>query len=174
MATEVLVYLLLGAAAGGFINGLAGFGTSLFALGFWLQILAPLEAVSLVVVISVLSGLQGIWLVRRSVLSQPKRLARFLLPAIFGIPIGVAALAIIEPKALTLAIAGIMLIYGGFFHVSPGAPEVRDPDPDHRRLCWLSRWNPWWCGVFIRRFSHHVVRYAGLDKIRNPRGFAAV
>lgn len=129
MPAEFLVYLLLGAAAGGLINGLAGFGTSLFALGFWLQILEPLQAVSLVVVISVVSGFQGIWLVRHAVLSQPKRLARFLLPAIFGIPIGVAALSIIEPKALKLAIAGIMLVYGGFFTFRRALPKLERPTP---------------------------------------------
>lgn len=42
---EFYVYLVTGAIAGGFINGLAGFGTALFALGFWLQILPPEQAV---------------------------------------------------------------------------------------------------------------------------------
>lgn len=129
MPTEFLIYLLLGAAAGGFINGLAGFGTSLFALGFWLQILSPLQAVSMVVVMSVVSGFQGIWLVRRSVLSQPKRLARFLLPAIFGIPLGVAALSIIEPRALKLVIAGFLLLYGGFFTFRRALPKLARPTP---------------------------------------------
>ena len=48
MTGEMLIYLLLAGLAGGFINGLAGFGTALFALGFLLQILPPLEAVGLV------------------------------------------------------------------------------------------------------------------------------
>jgi hypothetical protein len=70
MPIEFYAYLLMGAAAGGLINRLAGFGTSLFALGFWLQILEPLQAVSIVVVMSVVSSLQGVWLVRHSVFAR--------------------------------------------------------------------------------------------------------
>lgn len=129
MPVEFYVYLLLGAAAGGLINGLAGFGTSLFALGFWLQILEPVQAVSIVVVMAVASGMQGVWLVRHSIMQQPKRLARFLVPALVGIPIGVSVLAIIEPKALKLTIAVFMLLYGGFFSLRRGLPKLERPTP---------------------------------------------
>jgi len=129
MITTFLVYLLLGAAAGGLINGLAGFGTAMLALGFWLQIMPPLQAVSVVVVMSVASGLQGVWLVRHSVLAQPARLARFLLPAIVGIPIGIATLAIVEPKALKLTIAAILLLYGGFFSLRRALPKMTRRTP---------------------------------------------
>jgi len=129
MPIEFYVLLLLGAAAGGLINGLAGFGTALFALGFWLQIMEPLQAVSIAVAMSVASGLQGIWLVRHSILSQPKRLAHFLVPAIIGIPIGVAALSIIDPKALKLMIAALMLLYGGFFTLRGTLPKLERPTP---------------------------------------------
>ncbi len=62
---------LLGAAAGGFINGLAGFGTALFALGFWLQVMPPVQAVAIVLVISVATGLQGLWQVRHTIEQSP-------------------------------------------------------------------------------------------------------
>ena len=84
MSAELIVFLLIGAAAGGFINGLAGFGTALFALGWWLQVMPPLQAVALVLVMSVCSGIQGVFLVRHAI--QPRRLAQFLVPALFGIP----------------------------------------------------------------------------------------
>ena len=47
---EILTYalLLLGALAGGFVSGLAGFGTALMALGIWLYVLPPSLAVPLV------------------------------------------------------------------------------------------------------------------------------
>jgi hypothetical protein len=35
MTTFALVLLLLGALAGGFVSGLAGFGTALMVLGIW-------------------------------------------------------------------------------------------------------------------------------------------
>ncbi|MFC6758820.1 TSUP family transporter [Sulfitobacter porphyrae] len=72
MSLYFFVILTLGAAAGGFMNGLAGFGTALFALGFWLQIMPPAQAVAIVVVMSVVAGLQGVWLVRRSITDHPR------------------------------------------------------------------------------------------------------
>ena len=62
-----LSLLLAGAAAGGFVNGLAGFGAALFALGFWLLVLPPVEAVALAASLSVLSRLQGVWVVRHGI-----------------------------------------------------------------------------------------------------------
>lgn len=59
MNSLALLYLLLGAAAGGFINGLAGFGTALFALGFFLNIMSPIQAVAIVFLLSVTRGLVG-------------------------------------------------------------------------------------------------------------------
>ncbi|WP_090214850.1 sulfite exporter TauE/SafE family protein [Litoreibacter janthinus] len=129
MTTEFLMILAVGAAAGGFINGLAGFGTALFALGFWLQIMPPAQAVSIVVVMSVIAGLQGVWLVRSSILDQPRRLARFVVPALAGVPLGVAALSVLEPTVLKIIIAGFLILYGGFFTLRSSLPKLDRPTP---------------------------------------------
>ena len=129
MVFEQTVFLVLGAASGGLINGLAGFGTALFALGFWLQIMPPVQAVSMVVVMSVASGLQGVWLVRNSISNQPRRLVRFLLPALPGIPLGVAALSFVPVDVLKITIAGFMLLYGGFFSLRSTLPKFERPTP---------------------------------------------
>jgi uncharacterized membrane protein YfcA len=129
MTVEFFTYLVFGAAAGGLINGFAGFGTALFALGFWLQIMPPVQAVSIVVVMSVASGIQGLWLVRRSIADQPRRLARFLIPALFGIPAGMALLSVLEPKVLKIIIAGFLILYGGFFTFRSSLPRLERPTP---------------------------------------------
>lgn len=129
MPLEFYVYLILGAATGGLINGMAGFGTALFALGFWLQIMPPVQAVSMVVVMSVASGLQGVWLVRKSIANHPRRLARFLIPALPGIPLGVAALSVISAEVLKITIAGFLLLYGGFFTLRATLPKLERPTP---------------------------------------------
>jgi uncharacterized membrane protein YfcA len=89
----------------------------------------PLQAVSIVVVMSVVSGLQGVWLVRHSVRAQTTRLARFLQPALFGIPIGIATLTIIDPRTLKLSIAAILLLYGGFFTLRATLPKLTRRTP---------------------------------------------
>ena len=113
MDSATLALLLAGAAAGGFINGLAGFGTALFALGFWLQAMPPAEAVALAASLSVLSGVQGVWVVRRAVV--PLRLAQFLLPALIGLPVGVALLQIVDSTVLKVLVGVLLLTYGGWF-----------------------------------------------------------
>jgi uncharacterized membrane protein YfcA len=129
VTADFLLLLLLGGAAGGFINGLAGFGTALFALGFWLQIMSPPEAVAMAVTLSVISGFQGVWIVRHTVLREGLRILRFLIPALFGIPLGVAALSIIEADALRIIVAGFLLLYGGFFSLRASLPKFERSTP---------------------------------------------
>ena len=118
-----LALLITGAVAGGFINGLAGFGTALFTLGFWLQILPPVQAVALVLVVSTATGLQGLLVVRRHMAAQKHRLARFLVPALFGIPIGIGLLTWIDPRTLKLVVAGFLILYGVFFIARRRLPD---------------------------------------------------
>ncbi|PKQ13409.1 MAG: sulfite exporter TauE/SafE family protein [Alphaproteobacteria bacterium HGW-Alphaproteobacteria-1] len=129
MTPEIVAYVIAGAMAGGLINGLAGFGTALFALGFFLIVMPPLQAVAIVVVLSVVTGLQGLWVVRRAITAQPARLARFLLPALVGIPLGVALLGMIEARTLKLVIAGMLLLYGGYFSMRARLPRFERPTP---------------------------------------------
>lgn len=122
MTLEFILILIAGAVSGGFVNGLAGFGTSLFALGWWLQIMPPLQAVVLVLTLSVASGLQGAWVVRKAI--QPRRLATFLLPALFGIPIGLQILQFIDVDVLELIIASFLLLYAVFFIARRNLPSM--------------------------------------------------
>ena len=133
MTYNVLFYLILAGVAGGFINGLAGFGTALFALGFLLQILSPIEAVSLVLALSVVSGLQGLWVVRRELRQNQHRLWRFLAPALLGIPIGVYSLNFINTEMLKILIGHFMLFYGGFFAFRSNLPIW------HNAPSWMDR-----------------------------------
>lgn len=118
-----------GALAGGFMNGLAGFGVALFALGFWLQVLPPVEAIAMTVVSAAVTGLQGLWLVRREILAQQRRLVRFLLPALLGVPFGVMLLQFVEPRGLRLLVAALMLAYGLFFLLRGKLPAFTRPTP---------------------------------------------
>src|ERR1700737_3532166 len=64
MSSFAFVLLFLGALAGGFVSGLAGFGTALMALGIWLYVLPPSIAVPLVLICSIIaqtSTLPSFW-----------------------------------------------------------------------------------------------------------------
>jgi len=129
MTSELILYLLISGLAGGFINGLAGFGTALFSLSFLLNVLSPLQAVGIVLVMSVFSGVQGLWVVRKQLAEHKTRLARFLLPALPAIPLGVYSLHFIDAVHLKIGIGFFMLFYGGFFAFRASLPNFNRPLP---------------------------------------------
>ncbi len=129
MPSELILPLALGAAAGGFVNGLAGFGSALLSLGIWLQVMPPWQAVSIAAAMSVVSGVQSLWLIRRDLGGGTRRLHRFLLPAFAGIPLGSAALGLVSAAALKIAVAGFMLLYGAFFALRRSLPQIARPMP---------------------------------------------
>lgn len=124
MSTGFYIFLALGAACGGFVNGLAGFGTALFALGFWLHIMPPMQAVAIALAVSISTGVQGVWVVRKAIRANPGRLIWFLIPGIFGVPVGVASLSYLDATILKLVIGVISIIYALFFLAQRSLPRV--------------------------------------------------
>lgn len=125
----IICYVLAGAAAGGFVNGLAGFGTALMSLGIWLQAMPAEQAVPIVAVMSVISGVQSLWLTRRSLALGRRRLPRFLVPALAGLWLGTLALGVISASTIKLTIAGLMLIYCVFFIFRAHLPRFERDHP---------------------------------------------
>ncbi|MGB2107547.1 MAG: sulfite exporter TauE/SafE family protein [Candidatus Puniceispirillum sp.] len=124
MISGFYMFLALGAACGGFVNGLAGFGTALFALGFWLHIMPPLQAVAIALAVSITTGAQGVWVVRKAIRANPRRLLWFLLPGICGVPVGVASLSYLDASLLKLCIGIISIVYALFFLAQRSLPRV--------------------------------------------------
>jgi len=112
LSVYVVSLLAVGAVMGGFISGLAGFGTALFSLGWWLIVLPAQEAVTVVVIMSLIGGIQGLYEIRKEI--RLRRLARFSVPALVGIPLGVYSLVLINLFVLKLIIGLLMVLFGGF------------------------------------------------------------
>lgn len=101
--------LFLGALAGGFVSGLAGFGTALMALGIWLYVLPPSMAVPLVLVCSVIaqtSTLPSIWKTLDFRLIWP-----FLIGGLAGVPLGTLLIAHADPDVFKLTIGVFLLVF---------------------------------------------------------------
>lgn len=99
--------LLFGAVAGGFVSGLAGFGTALMALGIWLYVLPPSLAVPLVLICSVIaqsSTLPSMWRSFDLSLVWP-----FLIGGLAGMPVGTMLTAHADPATFKLTV-GIFLV----------------------------------------------------------------
>ena len=122
MSVDVIMLIIAGALAGGFANGLAGFGTGLFALGWWLAAMPPLDAVITVVIMSLVGGLQGLYAVRNAI--NIKDQARFLLPASVGIMLGYLYLDAINVTMLKLLVASLLILFGGFFTFRKTLPKL--------------------------------------------------
>lgn len=129
MTAELIMFLVFGAAAGGFVNGLAGTGTALFALAFYLVVLDPVRSVAIVALMSVLVGLQGLWIVRSDIFKRPKRTLRFVVPGLLGVPIGLSLLAAIDATALRLSIAAMLILYGLYFGFRSNLPSFSRRTP---------------------------------------------
>ena len=122
MGADVIVLIIAGAYAGGFANGLAGFGTGLFALGWWLAAMPPLDAVITVVIMSLVGGVQGLYAVR-SAIDFGEQL-RFLAPALIGIMVGYLFLDAVNVTILKLLVAGLLILFGGFFTFRKTLPKL--------------------------------------------------
>jgi uncharacterized protein len=109
MSVMVVLVLLLGALAGGFVSGLAGFGTALMALGIWLYILPPSVAVSLVLVCSIIaqtSTLPSIWHSTDFKLVWP-----FLVGGLAGVPLGLVLVDFADPRLFKLGVGILLLVF---------------------------------------------------------------
>ena len=109
METSGYALLLVGALAGGFVSGLAGFGTALMALGIWLYVLPPALAVPLVLICSVssqISTLPTMWRVLDFRLAAP-----FVIGGLAGMPIGALLVARADPQHFKLSVGAMLLAF---------------------------------------------------------------
>lgn len=105
--TVDLLLIVLGALAGGFVNGLTGFGLTMAAMPFWLPVLPPV----LVGQLAAAGGLAG--QLRALPTIAPHIRARavlpFVLPGVAGIPVGLW-LAPAVPAATFRPTVGVLMV----------------------------------------------------------------
>jgi uncharacterized membrane protein YfcA len=109
MSTIAVAVLLFGALAGGFVSGLAGFGTALMALGIWLYVVPPGTAVTLVLICSVIAQtatMPSIWRSLDFRLVWP-----FLVGGLAGVPLGTMLVAYADPRLFKLCVGVLLLIF---------------------------------------------------------------
>src|SRR6185312_6916091 len=109
MHTGAYALLFAGALAGGFVSGLAGFGTALMALGLWLYVLPPTVAVTLVLICSVAgqtATLPSMWRSFDLSLVWP-----FVIGGLLGVPIGTVLIAHADPRIFKLTIGIFLLVF---------------------------------------------------------------
>jgi uncharacterized membrane protein YfcA len=109
MQAGAYALLFAGALAGGFVSGLAGFGTALMALGLWLYVLPPAVAVTLTLICSVVAQtatLPSMWKSFDLSLVWP-----FVVGGLLGVPIGTLLIAHADPRVFKLTIGVFLLVF---------------------------------------------------------------
>jgi uncharacterized membrane protein YfcA len=109
MSTIAVAVLLFGALAGGFVSGLAGFGTALMALGIWLYVVPPGTAVTLVLICSIIAQTATMPSIWRSI--DFRLVWPFLVGGLAGVPFGTILVAYADPRLFKLSVGVLLLVF---------------------------------------------------------------
>jgi uncharacterized membrane protein YfcA len=112
MEREQIILVLLGALAGGFVNGLTGFGTGITAIGVWLYAISPQVAASLAIICSIVSQLQTLPMIWRSI--EWSRVLPFAIPGLLGVPIGTLLLPLIDQRTFKIGVGMFLVVYSTY------------------------------------------------------------
>jgi len=123
MSISLVAIVALGAAAGGFVQGLSGFAFGLISLGIWAWTVEPSIAGPLVVFGSLIGQLLSFGTVRHS-LDVPVVLP-FVIGGVLGIPAGIMLLHRIDPVAFKLFVGLILLLWCPTMLLGRRLPQVR-------------------------------------------------
>jgi hypothetical protein len=104
---EVVLLVLAGALAAGFVSGLSGFAFAMVSLGFWVHALAPAVMAPLVVACAAAAQAYGMRQLRHGL--RLDLAAPFILGGLAGIPLGAWLLVQVDREAFRLAV-GIFLV----------------------------------------------------------------
>ncbi|MDJ0778607.1 MAG: sulfite exporter TauE/SafE family protein [Gammaproteobacteria bacterium] len=118
---EALV--LSGAFVGGFVSGLTGFGTGLSALPLWLLVLAPVRAVPLVVVCSLVAQLATLPAIWRHI--EWRVVAPFLVGGLLGVPLGTWLLGYVPTTSLHAGFGWFLIAYCTLMLALRGLPGLQ-------------------------------------------------
>ena len=112
----------LGAAAGGFVQGLSGFAFGLVAMAVWAWLLDPVLAGPLVVFGSLAGQLLSLGSIRRGF--DPRRALPFVAAGVLGVPLGVALLRQVDPLVFKLAVGLLLVVWCPAMLLARDLPRV--------------------------------------------------
>jgi len=112
LSAELILVVVAGTVAGGFVSGMSGFAFGMVAYSIWAWFLAPGLMAPMVVFGSLLAQLLSLGAVRRSL--HWRLLAPFLIGGAVGVPIGVGLLAHVDLEKFRATVGAVMIAYSLF------------------------------------------------------------
>jgi len=122
MTASLVLTVGAGALAAGYVTGLAGFGTGLIALGFWLHVIDPVVAAPLVVICSLVAQTQSFFRIRHAV--RISRLWPFVLGGLAGVPFGAFVLDYVEADTFRSILGVFLVLYTSFMLWNRSFPVI--------------------------------------------------
>jgi uncharacterized membrane protein YfcA len=122
LTPAAIAVVFAGALAGGFVTGLAGFGTGLIALGFWLHVIDPAPAATLVAVCSVVGQAQTLPTIWHAI--DRHRVWPMVAAGILGVPVGTMLLARINIHMFRLSIGLFLIGFAAFMLLGRAQPRL--------------------------------------------------
>ena len=116
------LFVLLGAAAGGFVQGLSGFAFGLVSLAFWAWFVSPQLAGPMVVFGSLIGQILSIRTVRRGF--DLALMLPFLIGGVIGVPLGVLVLRHLDPLLFKAAVGALLSLYCPVMLFSRELPRI--------------------------------------------------
>lgn len=104
----IILIVILGAAAAGFVQGLSGFAFAMTAMSFWAWALEPQLAAVLVVFCSLVGQIMTITSARAGF--SWSRILPFVIGGALGVPLGAAILPLLDQKIFRIVL-GMFLIF---------------------------------------------------------------
>jgi uncharacterized membrane protein YfcA len=106
---SLLVYVILGACAAGFTQGLSGFAFGLTAMAFWVWAVPPQLAAPMVVFGSLVGQMLAVGSLRHSF--KLRRALPFVIGGVLGVPAGAALLPHIDQTVFKAVIGALLAIW---------------------------------------------------------------
>ncbi|MEO8714770.1 MAG: sulfite exporter TauE/SafE family protein [Acetobacteraceae bacterium] len=118
----LIAIVAVGAAVGGFVQGLSGFAFGLTAMAIWAWSIDPLLAGPLVVFGTLVGQLLSIGSVRRGL--DAGLIWPFLAGGVLGVPLGVALLRYVDPLAFRMGVGVLLLLWCPAMLLARDLPRV--------------------------------------------------
>jgi uncharacterized membrane protein YfcA len=120
--SSVTIFVIIGAVAGGFVQGLSGFAFGLIAMAFWAWSVEPQLAGPMVVFGSLLGQILSVGAIRESF--SLWRAAPFIVGGLIGVPLGVLALAYIDTTMFKAAVGALLATWSPIMLLARRLPYV--------------------------------------------------
>ena len=127
MESSPVLFVLVGAAVAGFVQGLSGFAFGMVAMTFWAWSVAPQVAGPLVVACSFLGQLLSIGSARSGF--APRLVLPFIAGGVLGVPLGARLLPMIDQTLFKAAIGTLLVVWCSLMLIARDLPRVKGGGP---------------------------------------------